>query len=149
VPAYAVKHLVDERGPLSKIMKRVKQTPYSLTSKEPEATDAAAGSFVYVIEVRVQGGLRTYWLGYRYRAFEKVRPAGGGLWEGKYKFKNSAQFAEPATGSYFDAPVRIEDSAFCEWLAAKQPGMAEIPPDLLLAVDAQFSNPANEARAFA
>ena len=149
MPSYAVKHPVDELGPLSKIMKRVKQTPFSFTSREPEATEAAFGEFVYVFEVRLDKGVRTYWLGYKYRAFEKVRPAGGSLWDGKFKYKNSAKWGEPATGSYFDEPVQVEDPAVCEWLAVKQPGMAEIPPELLAAVDAQIANPANQARAFA
>jgi hypothetical protein len=149
VPAYAVKHLVDEWGPRSSTMKKVKKTPYSFTSKEPEATDAASGNFVYVIEVRMEKGARTYWLGYKYQAYEKVRPAGGGLWEGKFKFKNSAKFAEPATGRYFDGPVRLADAALCEWLGAKQPAMAEIPAELVAMIDAPFANPANEARSFA
>lgn len=149
MPAYAVKHLAQDRGPLSKLMKRVKETPYSFTSKEPEATDAAGGSFIYVIEVRQDHGVRSFWLGYKYRAYEKVRPAGGSLWEGKFKFKNSARWGEPATGSYFDVPVQIEDAAFCAWLAPKDAGLAEIPADLLAAIDAQIANPANQARAFA
>lgn len=148
MPAYAVKHLVDEWGPRSTTMRKVKKTPYSFTSKEPEATDAAFGNFVYVIEVRLDKGVRTYWLGYKYQAYEKVRPAGGGLWEGKFKFKNSAKFAEPATGHYFDGPVRLADAALCQWLAARPPGMEEIPSELLATMDAPFDDPANGARSF-
>jgi hypothetical protein len=44
--AYAVKHIEENRGPLASIMKDVKKQPYSLTSKEPEAKDAARGNFV-------------------------------------------------------------------------------------------------------
>jgi hypothetical protein len=130
-------------------MRKVKKTPYSFTSKEPDATEAASGNFVYVIEVRVEKGVRSFWLGYKYQAYEKVRPAGGGLWEGKFKFKNSAKFAEPATGHYFDGPVRLADAAVCEWLAVKLAGMAEIPPELLAMIDAPFADPANDARTFA
>ena len=148
MPAYAVKHLVSDHGPLSTIMKDVKKTPYSFTSKEPEATEAAAGRFIYVIEVRVEKGTRTYWLGYKYRAYEKVRPAGGSLWKGEFKYKNSARWGEPATGVYFDEPIQIEDLSVCEWLAAKQPGMAEIPEPLIIALDAQIERAGSDARSF-
>jgi hypothetical protein len=149
VPAYAVKHIVSEHGPLSKIMKDVKRTPYSFTSKEPEASDAAGGRFVYVIEVRVQKGIRTYWLGYKYCAHERVRPAGGGLWRDEFKYKNSARWGEPATGVYFDEPIQVEAPAVCEWLSAKQPGMAEIPEDLVVSLDAQIERAGSAARSFA
>lgn len=129
-------------------MRKVKKTPYSLTSKEAEALGAASGNFVYVIEVRVEKGARSYWLGYKYQAYEMVRPAGGGLWEGKFKFKNSAKFAEPATGRYFDGPVRLADAALCEWLGGRPPGMEEIPAELVATMDAPFADPANEARSF-
>lgn len=130
-------------------MKDVKRKPHSFTSNDLEATNAANGNLVYVIEVRVEKGVRSYWTGYKYRAFEKVRPAGGGNWNGGFKFKNAAKFTEPATGAYFDSPVRIDDVAGCEWLAGKQPGMAEMPPGLVAFIDAQFADPANAARSFA
>lgn len=144
--AYAVKHLVSEHGPLSRIMKDVKRTPHSFTSKEAEATGAALGCDVYVIEVRVARNERSYWLGYKYRAHEKYSQAGGSLWRGEFKFKNAARGGEPATGVYFDEPIRIEDSAVCQWLAAKQPGMSEIPEHLLGALDGHIQ--AADARPF-
>lgn len=149
MPAYAVKHLVSDHGPLSRIMKDVKKTPYSYTSKEPEASEAAAGCFIYVIEVCVEKSIRTYRLGYKYRAYEKVRPAGGGLWKDEFKYKNSARWGEPATGVYFNEPVQIEDIEVCKWLAAKQPGMAEIPEPLVTALDAQIKKLGDVARLFA
>lgn len=129
-------------------MSEVKKTPYSFTSKESEASEAAAGRFVYVIEVRVAKEARTYWLGYKYRAHEKVRPAGGSLWKGEFKYKNSARWGEPATGVYFDESIQIKDIELCEWLAAKQPGMAEIPEPLVVALDAQIKRAGSLARSF-
>ena len=70
--AFAVKHVVGDLGPLSKVMRQVKKAPYSYTSNEPEATNAALGNDIYVIEVRAEPkGSRSYWLGYRFKAFEK------------------------------------------------------------------------------
>ena len=129
-------------------MKDVKRTPYSFTSKEPEASEAATGRFIYVFEVRVDKGVRTYWLGYKYRAYEKVRPAGGSLWKDEFKYKNSARWGEPATGVYFDESIEIEDVEVCEWLAAKQPGMAEIPQHLVAALETQIESAGNAARPF-
>jgi hypothetical protein len=149
VPAYAVKHLVSEHGPLARIMKDVKKTPYSFTSREPEASDAATGRYIYVIEVRLEKGVPTYWLGYKYRAHEKVRPAGGSPWKGGFKYKNSARWGEPATGVYFEEPIHIADPGLCEWLAEKQPGMAEIPEHLQPALDARIESAADTARSFA
>jgi hypothetical protein len=146
--AYVVKHLVAKHGPLSKSMKEVKKTPYSYTSKEPEASDAARGADVYVVEVHVEKSKRTYWLGYKYRAHEKVAPAGGGLWKGEFKFKNSASWGVPAVGVYFEPPVRIDDHAACEWLAEKQPGMAAAPATVVSALQSLIVNPTNGARPF-
>jgi hypothetical protein len=131
LPAYAVKHLAYEkkRGPIARIMKRVKAQPYSLTSKELEASNAI-GSFVFVIEVCKEAArTTTYRLGYKYRAADKVTPAGGGKWEGEFRFKNIAHY--PAEGQYLDPAVQITDKRTCEWLSKKQPGMAEIPPHLV------------------
>lgn len=147
--AYVVKHLVAEHGPLSDIMKDVKKTPYSYTSKEPEASDAARGADVYVVEVRVENGKRTYSLGYKYQAREKVTPAGGGLWRGEFKFKNSASWSAPADGAFFDRPIKITDPGVCDWLSSKQPGMAKIPPVLIPVLESVILDPANAAKPFA
>ena len=106
--AFAVKHIAGDLGPISKVMKQVKKAPYSYASNEPEATNAALGNDIYVFEVRAESkGLYSYWLGYKFRAFEKYPPAGGGKWLEKFKFKNAAKACEQAEGSYFDAPVEI------------------------------------------
>lgn len=149
MPAYAVKHMVEKHGPLSKIMKDVRRTPHSYTSKETEATDAARGGDVYVIEVRATGSRRTYALGYRYRAREKFALAGGRLWKDEFKFKNSAIPGAPADGVYFDEPVLIEDSALVEWLTGKQQGMEVTPLHLVSTLEELIANPANGARRFA
>lgn len=149
MPAYAVKHIVSDHGPLSDIMKDVRKTPYSYTSKEPEATHAARGGDVYVIEVRAENGGRTYALGYMYRAQEKFSLAGGGRWKGEFKFKNSAVPGAGAHGVYFDSPVLIEHGALREWLASKQPGMAQIPSHLVPALDTLIADPFNGAKRFA
>jgi hypothetical protein len=114
-------------------MKRVKAQPYSLTSKEPEASDAV-GNYVFVIEVRRVAGATSYWLGYKYRVADKVRPAGGGQWDGEFDFKNIGQY--PPEGLYLDPPVQIADRSICDWLSTKQPGMAEIPSSLVAGLDA-------------
>lgn len=132
MPAYAVKHLAYERGPLSRIMKQVKAQPYSLTSKEPEASDAV-GNYVFVIEVRRDRGATSYWLGYKYRVADKVRPAGGGKWESEFDFKNIGHY--PPDGLYLDVPVEIADPDVRDWLSTKQPGMAEIPASLVAKLD--------------
>jgi hypothetical protein len=84
VPAFAVKHMVEDHGLLARMMKDVRRTPHSYTSCEPEATQASLGNDIYVIEVRAEPkSARTFWLGYKYRAYEKYPPAGGGLWRGR------------------------------------------------------------------
>ena len=135
--AYAVKHLAYQRGPLAEIMKDVKAQPYSFTSKEPEASDAI-GHYVFVIEVLKEKGITTYWLGYKYRAADKVRKAGGGKWNDEFDFKNIAHY--PPDGAYLDPPLRITDPAVCKWLSTKQPGMAVIPPLHVTALDVLFSH---------
>lgn len=128
MPAYVVKHLAYERGPLAGIMKKVKAQPYSLTSKEPEASKAI-GNFIFVIEVRKEAARTTYWLGYKYRAADKVTPAGGGKWDGEFEFKNIAHY--PPEGQYLDPALQLTDDRIYEWLSTKQPGMAEIPAHLV------------------
>ncbi|MGE5453198.1 MAG: hypothetical protein ACM3VZ_15310 [Acidobacteriota bacterium] len=105
-------------------MKDVKARPYSFTSKESEA-NAAIDHLVYVIEVQKEKGATTYWMGYRYRAADKVRQAGGLKWEGEFDFKNIASI--PPDGAYLEKPRQIADHELCNWLSTKQPGMAEIP----------------------
>ena len=150
---FAVKHVEKDHGPLSEIMRDVKKTPYSYTSKDYEAAIAAKGNYVYVIEVRAEkNGVRSYWLGYKYKAFEAFeafRLAGGALWKGEFKYKNSSQPTSKADGMYFNDPVRLIDLDVCEWLTSKQPGMAEIPSSLVDSIEEVFNNPANGAIAFA
>lgn len=148
MPAYVVKHLVSKHGPLSGIMKEVKETPHSFTSKELEATAAANSGDVYVVEVRSSNSKRGYALGYRYQAQEKFGLAGG-LWRGEFKFKVSATPGLPASGVYFDEPIRIEDENIIDWLSSKQPGMEEIPSHLVFELENIFANPANGAKRFA
>ena len=146
--AYAVKHIVEEQGPLLANLKTIRKTPYSYTSKEPEATDAALGSDIYVIEVRRESSLRTYWLGYKYRAKELFKPAGGGLWKDRYKYRNSAVPGDTAIGFYFEALTQIKDAPFCEWLSSLKPGMGKMPEDLVATLEAIIADPASGAKRF-
>jgi hypothetical protein len=148
--AFAVKHVVGDMGPLSKVMKQVRKAPYSYASNEPEATNAALGNYIYVFEVRSEPkGVRSYWLGYKFRAFEKYPPAGGGKWLEQFKFKHAAKACEQADGSYFDVPVEVVEPRLAAWLGEKWPGMAEIPADLVPTLDLLLGDPANSAKAFA
>ncbi len=147
--AFVVKHIVEEQGPLLANIKAIKQVPYSYTSKEPEANYAAAGKPIYVVEVRREGELRTYWFGYKYEANEKFKPAGGGLWKERFKFKNSATPGTAAKGAYFEALPQITDAALCEWLRSQTLGMAELPSSLFGAIEAIIANPSNGAKRFA
>ena len=131
MPAYAVKHIVADHGPLARIMKEVRKTPYSYTSKGPEASDAAKGWDVYVIEVNADRSTRSYALGYRYQATEKFALTGGALWKGEFKYKNSATPGDPPVGVYFEPPLPLTDPTVVHWLTNKLPGMAEIPGDVL------------------
>jgi hypothetical protein len=131
-------------------MRDVRRTPHSYTSSEPEASNAALGNFIYVIEVRAGArGSRSYWLGYRYKAFEKYPPAGGGKWRERFKFKNAARACERPEGSYFDEPIEITDSRIHAWLHARPAGMAEIPEDLVPGLDDLLDDAANRAKLFA
>lgn len=147
MPSYAVKHLIADHGPLSKVMKEIRKTPYSYTSKEPEATDASRGSDIYVFEVHVQGSTRMYALGYRYRATEKFSLAGG-LWKNEFKFKNSATPGTAVVGYYFDIPLILPNGIVHSWLAGKQPGMAEMPENVILEVERLAATPSSGARFF-
>ncbi|MCE1184887.1 MAG: hypothetical protein LWW92_04680 [Rhodocyclales bacterium] len=150
MPVFAVKHIVKDHGPLSKIMREIKKTPYSYTSKDYEASIAAKGNYIYVIEVRTEkNGVRSYWLGYKYKAFESLQRAGGARWKEKFKYKNSAHPTGKADGMYFEDPIRITDVDICDWLSSKQPGMAEIPFRLVSSIEEVLNNPTNGAIAFA
>lgn len=147
--AFAVKHLITELGPLLSHLKDVKRTPYSFTSKDAEASAAAAGADVYAIEVRREKSVKSCWLGYRYRAQEKFSLAGGGLWKSRFKYKNSATPGDRPIGVYFETLPQITDEAFCDWLFGLTPGMAEIPAHLVDALEAIVAEPANGAKQFA
>lgn len=147
--AYAVKHIAEDHGPLTSIIKVVRKAPYSYTSKEPEASKAAFGNDIYVIEVRDERkSARSYWLGYKYRAYEKHLRAGGALWPGDFKFKNAGRPIALAEGAYFDSPVEITDPHLNEWLREKPQGMTEIPPHLVTALESVLGNPSHGAKAF-
>jgi hypothetical protein len=150
MPAFALKHMVDERGPLASMMKTVRKAPYSYTSKEPEASQAAYGHYIYVIEVRTESkSVRSYWLGYKYRAYEKHMRAGGAPWPGNFKFKNAGRPATVSEGVYFDAPVKLTDTQVTDWLREKQQGMVEIPAPMVALLETVIKNPEHGAQAFA
>mgnify|MGYP000445102140 CR=1 FL=1 len=111
--AYAVKHLAHDHGPLATTMKDVRRAPFSFTSHEPEASEAAQGNDVYVFEVRGEArGPRSYWLGYKYRAYEKYPPAGNGLWRERFKKIGIGAAALVLIGAYFvyeDYDARVEN----------------------------------------
>jgi hypothetical protein len=118
--AYAVKHVAHDHGPLATTMKDVRRAPFSFTSNEPEASEAALGNDIYVIEVRGEAkGARSYWLGYKYRAYEKYPPAGNGLWRERFKYKNTGRPGERGEGFYFDVPIAITDPLVSAWLRDK------------------------------
>lgn len=148
MPAYAVKHLASEQGPLLANLKAIRQAPHSYTSREAEATDAALGNDVYVIEIRREGAQRSCWLGYKYQAKERFRPAGGGLWKDKFKFKNAAAPGDVAVGAYFETLPQITDTAFCEWLHGQTHGMAAIPEAHAAMLDALIEDQGNGAKRF-
>lgn len=146
--AYAVKHIVEEQGPLLANIKAIKQTPHSYTSKEPEASDAASGNEIFVIEVRREGRHRTYWLGYKYQAHRRFTPAGGGKWKDQFLYKNSAEPMGKTVGYYFDALPKIASVAICDWLLSQTLGMARMPDDLAAQLDAFARLPVNGAKRF-
>lgn len=145
--AYAVKHIVEEQGPLLANIKAIRKTPHSFTSRETEATDAAGGGDVYVVEVRKDKAQRTYWLGYKYQAKEKYKPAGGGVWKGGFRFRNSATPGDTADGVYFEVLPQIIEAALCEWLSSQTP-MAQVPQPMIDHLEAIIAATANAARKF-
>lgn len=148
MPAYAVKHLVSQHGPVMANVKDLRKTPYSYTSRHTEANEAARGNYVYVIEVHRQGGRTSYALAYKYKATEAFKRPGA-LWKDEFTYKNSAKPGAKAEGMYFETPVEIDKNAFNDWFLALRPGMAEIPWPLVLELDAIISDPANGAKGFA
>jgi hypothetical protein len=131
-------------------MKDVRRNPHVYTSKEAEATAAANGGTVYVFEVCAsEKAGRTYALGYKYRADEKLSRPGGQLWDGTFKYKVCATPNTPAAGMYFDRPVIIEDAKLLFWLKAQTLGMAKIPSDMVATLDVLIADPANGAKPFA
>lgn len=145
--AFAVKHIVEEQGPLFSIMEAVRRQPYSLTSKEREAKLSAMGCNVYVIEVIIESTKRIYRLGYRYRAWECYEGAGGALWKDRFKFKNMARPDAPE-GVYFDRPPAIDDSDFNEWYRRETLGMIEIPERQVAVLEQLIADPENNAKPF-
>jgi hypothetical protein len=148
MPAFAVKHLVSEHGPLMANLKDIRRTPYSFTSKHTEASAAARGALVYVVETHRLKGETSYKLGYVYRAFEAYKRAGSVLWKNEFIYKNSAVPGDPAEGAYFETAVDIRDPDFCAGFLALPPGMVEIPPHLVAPLDALIDDPANGAKAY-
>jgi hypothetical protein len=146
--AYAVKHIAEEQGPLLANLKAIRKTPHSYTSREPEASEAAAGGDVYVVEVRKEKAVRTYWLGYKYQARELYKPAGGGVWKGGFRFRNSATPGDRADGVYFEVLPQITETSLCEWLSSQTP-MAQIPQPLIDRFEAMIAANAQAAHEFA
>lgn len=146
--AFAVKHIEQERGPLSSIMKKVKQQPYVYTSKLAEATAASKSGCVYMIEVLRDKGDTSYRLGYKFMAGEKYESAGGSLWEGKFKYKVTGTYPNHLTGMYFDKAVLINDDAFNTWFKAETLGMCEIPADHVQTLEKILSDPKSCAKSF-
>lgn len=148
--AYAVKHIVADRGPLSEVMKEVRKNPYVYTSKKAEATAAAKGGVVYVIEVCASGKFgRTYALGYKFRAYDNLVLAGGRRWGNEFEYKVCAMPNAPAEGVYFDEPAIIEDTQLLSWLKNQTFGMAKIPLHMVDALELLISDPAKGAKPFA
>ena len=129
--AYAIKHLEKEYGPLANLIKKIKKQPFSLTSKKAAAEDAATGKFIYVIEVLRDKSITSYRLGYKYKATECFTAAGGALWEGTFKYKNTVKYGAASEGKYFEKPILITDPKFIEWYKAETYGMARIPDECI------------------
>jgi hypothetical protein len=146
--SFAVKHLVEEQGKLNTSLKEFRKQPYSYTSKEYEARQAAQGNNIYVIEVIVESNQRIYRLGYRYKAQECFEKAGGELWKDRFKYKNTTKYGIPVEGAYFDNPVVIKNAGFTEWYKGESLGMAVIPSVYVDILEEIISNPANGAKKF-
>ncbi|ADE15099.1 hypothetical protein Nhal_1991 [Nitrosococcus halophilus Nc 4] len=146
--SFAVKHIEEKHGALSSVLKNAKKQPYSLTSKEYEAHEAAKGRFVYVIEVLRVKGDTIYLLGYKYKARTVLAAPGVALWRGKFKYKNSVEYGIPSEGLYFDKPVLITDTGFIDWFKGETFGMAAIPVAHVKTLETLFKDPSNYAKKF-
>lgn len=138
LPAFAVKHLSDIRGPLSTRLAIYRHQPRSFTSRDSEPGLAALGAWVYVIEVRRNRGRTTYWLGYRYRAVRCVPYPSEGRWHGRFKYMNEAAAPPAVVGDFFEEPIRIDDIPFCAWYARQRSDMVCLPPNRRAVLDAVF-----------
>lgn len=146
--SFAVKHLVEEHGYLNTSLKKFREQPCSYTSKEHEARQAAQGNNIYVIEVIVESNSRIYRLAYRYKAYKCYEKAGGELWKGRFKFKNTTEYGAPIEGFYFQNPVVIINPDFVEWYKGETLGMAIIPSIYVDVLEEIISNPTNNAKRF-
>ena len=145
---YVVKHIEEDLGPLSTKMKEIKPQPYSYTSKLKKAESATMRRcFVYVVEVRRDHGTQ-HFLGYKYRAREYHRAAGGKKWGGHFDFKLSISYGIPSEGLYFDNPVLISDPGFNDWYQEQAVEMVEMPPEYESVLENMFSDPTHGAKAF-
>lgn len=153
LPSYAVKHQVSKDNPsLSSNIATIRVTPYSYTSNL-EGKLAAKGEYIYVIETRYNKKTKTtYWLGYKYRAFNAEERLGGLKWNptGKkeFKYKNTAKIGSPAQGFYFKEPVEIKDSMFINWYLEATWGMLEIKAEFIPVLDKLFEDPSNDAQEY-
>jgi hypothetical protein len=148
VKAFAVKHIEQERGPLSSIMKKVKKQPYVYTSKSAEAFAASSGGTVYMLEVIRDKKGTSYRLGYKFKAGEHFKKAGGALWECLFEYKITGTYPYHLDGMYFDEPVLIEDEEFNSWFKQETLGMCEIPAEHVQTLEKVFSEPSNSAKWF-
>ena len=146
--AFAVKHIVVDAGPFSKVLAAAKKQPYSLTSKKDKAEEAAKDNFVYVIEVLREAGHTIYRLGYKFRSSAAHERAGGALWDGRFKYKNTVEHRKSSDGIYLDSPVEITHSDFHDWFRGETLGMTEIPKDLVDVLESILSDPSNHAQHF-
>jgi len=148
VTAYAVKHVYEERGSLVRAIQDFNNIPHSYTSKKKEAEDAARGNAIYVIEVSKDKLKTIYRLGYKFISTNKCERAGGALWEGVWKYKNTVVYPNPVNGCFFDSPVLIDSPKLDEWLRGKARGMLLIPEDLIDELEKIILNPINMAKQF-
>lgn len=146
--AFAVKHIANEQGPLSRVLVSAKKQPYSLTNKKNEAEEAAKGNFVYLIEVLRESGETTYRLGYKFRSSDVHQRAGSALWEDQFKYKNTVSYGSNSDGVFFEEPVEITDPEFNNWLKCQTFGMIEIPKNIIEALEKVFMNNAGHVQKF-
>jgi hypothetical protein len=94
--AYAVKHLPDEHGDVTKSYKKIRKAPFSFTSKRYESEMAASNNYIYVIQREKIGRETIYKLAYRFRCSASYQLAGGEKWFGLYQHKNTVKYGEDA-----------------------------------------------------